>query len=131
MEKVLCSFLLWFHCCKFRYTHTHTHTVIGGTSVLSALVTNILASFDEDSKKWCHKFPAMPTKRLASSAASTDSHLVVIGGIAENDRSSLNVVEVLDFSTLKWSTASPLPIAVTFMSMTICQDADRIYMLGG
>ena len=113
------------------HTLTHTHSVIGGTSVLSALVTNALASYDEVTNKWSHRFPAMPTKRLASSATSTDEYLVVVGGIAENDRTSLNLVEVLDFTTMKWSTASPLPKAVTFMSMTVCRETGRIYMLGG
>ena len=121
-----------FSCSHTHPTHTHTtHSVIGGTSVLSALVTNALASYDEVTNKWSHRFPAMPTKRLASSATSTDEYLVVVGGIAENDRTSLNLVEVLDFTTMKWSTASPLPKAVTFMSMTVCRETGRIYMLGG
>ncbi len=107
-------------------------TVIGGFTVISSSVTNALASFDEDkSMKWCHKLPAMPTKRCATSSTCTDNYLVVIGGIAENSRSYLDSVEILDLSTLLWSAAETVPRAVTFMSITICPVTNRIYLLGG
>ena len=100
-------------------------------AVITNMVTNALANFDEATRKWCHKFPAMPTGRCAASATSNDSYLVVIGGIAENDSTYLNTVEVLDFSAMKWSSVSPVPKAVTFMSITVCSQTDRIYLLGG
>ena len=38
-------------------------TVIGGMNVISSLASNVLYSFDEEeTKKWCQKFPAMLTK---------------------------------------------------------------------
>ena len=107
-------------------------TVIGGVTVISSLASNALYSFDEEkTKKWCQKFPVMPTKRCASSATSTESYLIVVGGIAENDRQYLNIVEVLDFSTLTWMKADPVPKPVTFMSITACSVTNRIYLLGG
>lgn len=77
------------------------------------------------------KFPAMPKKRCASSATSTESYLIVVGGIAENDRQYLNVVEVLDLSTMTWMKADPVPKPVTFMPITACSVTNRIYLLGG
>ena len=107
-------------------------TVIGGMNVISSLASNAVYSFDEEeTKKWCQKFPAMPTKRCASSAISTESYLIVVGGIAENDRQYLNIIEVLDLSTLTWMKADPVPKPVTFMSITACSVTDRIYLLGG
>ena len=38
-------------------------TVIGDMNVILSLASNSLYSFDEEeTKKWCQKFPAMPTK---------------------------------------------------------------------
>ena len=107
-------------------------TVIGGMNVILSLASNSLYSFDEEeTKKWCQKFPTMPTKRCASSATSSESYLIVVGGIAENDRQYLNVVEVLDLSTMTWMKADPVPKPVTFMSITACSVTNRIYLLGG
>ena len=53
--------------------------------MILSLASNSLYSFDEETKKWCQKFPAMLTKQCASSATSTGSYLIVVGGIAEND----------------------------------------------
>lgn len=56
-------------------------TTVGGVAVLSSLVTNKLGSFDEDNtKKWCHLLPAMPTERCVSSAVANKDHLIVVGG---------------------------------------------------
>ena len=56
-------------------------TTVGGVAVLSSLVTNKLGSFDENNtKKWCHLLPAMPTQRCVSSAVANKDHLIVIGG---------------------------------------------------
>lgn len=105
--------------------------VIGGIDVISTLASDRLASFDDNSKKWCHLLPHMPSKRCAVSAASTSTHLVVIGGIGVDSQNYLTTVEVLDIPMKVWAKAAPLSTPVTFMSMTICQDLGRIYLLGG
>lgn len=106
-------------------------TVIGGCSVLTACNSNELTSYDEDSKKWRVKCPPMPTKRCATSAVSTATHVVVVGGIADNDGGYLDTVEVLDTSSEEWTTVCPFPMPVTFMSITACSLTGRIYLLGG
>ena len=105
--------------------------VIGGVAVITNVVSGALANFDDNTRKWCHKFPAMLTGRCASSAVANDDYLIVIGGIAENDRTYLDVVEVLDLETMKWARASPVPKPVTFMSIAACSKTRRIYLLGG
>ena len=106
-------------------------TVVGGVNIITSLASNALASFEENTQKWSHKFPPMLTKRCAASAVGTKTCLVVVGGIAENSRSSLTTVEVLDLSTMKWAKGDPVPKPVTFMSITACSVTNRIYMLGG
>ena len=99
--------------------------------MITNVVSNALANFDDSARKWCHKFPAMLTGRCASSAVSNDNYLIVIGGIAENNRSYLDVVEVLDLASMKWERASSVPKPVTFMSIALCGVTNRIYLLGG
>ena len=126
--------------CYIHVLHCEEHSVhyafifcavIGGVAVITNMVSGALANFDDKTRKWCHKFPAMLTGRCASSAVATDDYLFVIGGIAENDRVYLDVVEVLDLKTMKWARASPVPKPVTFMSITVCSNMKRIYLLGG
>ena len=106
-------------------------TIIGGVAVISSVVSSALASFEEKTKKWCHKFPAMPTGRCAASAISTNEYLVVAGGLSYSDYTHLDIVEVLDLLTLTWAKSDPVPKPSAFMSITVCSVTDRIYMFGG
>lgn len=105
-------------------------TIIGGHSIVTACVCDVLTSYEDGSKKWSVKFPPMLTKRSASSAVSTSSHVVVAGGISDDDV-YVSVVEVLDISSMEWSVVCPLPQPVTFMSIAACNLTGQIYLLGG
>ena len=75
-------------------------------------------------------FPAMPTKRISTTAVTSKEHLIVAGGtvgLAGADR--LNIVEVMDTKGLVWSTVASLPHPYSLASGTIC--GDQLYMLGG
>ena len=73
-------------------------------------------------------FPAMPTKRRATTAVISKEYLIVAGGIIGlSDK--LNTVEVMDTKSLVWSTVASLPYPYTGASVTIC--GDQLYMLGG
>jgi N-acetylneuraminic acid mutarotase len=73
-------------------------------------------------------FPAMPTKRRATTAVTSKEHLIVAGGrIGVLDR--LNTVEVMDTKILVWSTVASLPHLYSEASGTIC--GDQLYILGG
>ena len=98
-------------------------TAIGGKSWL-AYHTNQLFSFTGEGN-WVERFPPMPTKRNGTAAVCSGKSLVVAGGY---DNKPLNIVEVMDTETLQWSTASSLPFALRYASVTICQD--RIYLMG-
>ena len=106
-------------------------TIIGGSNVVTACVSNALTSYEEDRGKWGAKFPPMPTKRCATSAVSTAGHVVVVGGISDSDSAYLDIVETLDMSCMEWNTVCPFPIPVTFMSITACSTTGRMFLLGG
>lgn len=106
-------------------------TVIGGVNIVSSLTSADLLNYDANSKKWKKTFPAMPTRRCATSAIATACHVIVTGGIHQDGSSYLSVVEVLDKGTLQWSTAHPIPKPTAFMSITAGDLTGRIYLLGG
>ena len=107
------------------------YSVVGGRGVVTNMVSKTLANFDDNMRKWCHKFPPMLTGRFASSASANDDYLFVVGGTTQNSEVYLDVVEVLDLETMKWAKASPVPKPVTFMSIATCSITNRIYHLGG
>jgi N-acetylneuraminic acid mutarotase len=75
-------------------------------------------------------FPAMPTKRRATTAVTSKEHLIVAGGaggLASADR--LSTVDVMDTKSLVWSTVASFPHPYHRVSGTIC--GDQLYMLGG
>ena len=74
--------------------------------------------------KWENHFPNMPTKRTYSAAVSTNSLLVVAGGINENG--FLNTVELMDLRLKEWSAVSSLPFQTFQPSVAIC--GEYIYL---
>ena len=85
---------------------------------------------DDETLYWAELFPPMPTKRCWTTCLSTESILIVAGGEGptEEDK-TLTVVELMDTSSLQWSTAASLPIGLKIASATLCNG--RVYLLGG
>ena len=94
------------------------------TGTLTNTLLSLVAS--EGGKcKWVEDFPSMPTKRELTAVVCSGKTLVVAG-----DRYiTLDVVEVMDTDTLKWSTARRLPVPLSQVSATVC--GDKVYLVGG
>ena len=103
-------------------------TAIGGFHDSS--ITNQLFSLTGEGscRKWTEQFPPMPTKRDFTTALSTETTLVVIGGMNEQ-LVRLRTVEVMNIATLQWSSVEQLPERLYLVSATFC--GDSIYLLGG
>ncbi len=78
------------------------------------------------SQRWATPYPNMPTARTSPAAVGYQQCLVVAGG--EGD-SSLTAVEILNSSTKRWSTISPLPIQCNDLTPAVV--GDTLYLLGG
>ena len=78
--------------------------------------TNTLLCLTEG---WEKLLPPMPTARIWSAAVSTPTHLIVAGGRTGHG-DALSVVEILDISTLQWSSVSSSPKALEYPNMTLC-----------
>lgn len=80
-----------------------------------------------DTKKWTESFHPMPTKRYGTTALSTRTTLIVLGGWGEGG--PLNTVEVMNIETHQWFSAACLLSAALGSSGAIC--GNHIYLHGG
>ena len=77
-------------------------------------------------KKWSEIFPSMPTPRNSTACITTEKALVVAGGRAYDD---LTTVEVMDINTKQWITVCLLPQKQHSSSVIVC--GDSLYLAGG
>ena len=103
-------------------------TLVGGRSCDAHIITNQLFSLtgEGSGRRWTEEFPPMPTKRYWTTALCIEGALAVAGG--ESDKSVLQLVEVMNTATLRWSTAADLPRPLGFAPAAIC--SDHLYILG-
>ena len=104
--------------------------LVGGRDAQTLKVTNKLAVWNEESKKWTHPLPPMTT---ACSLPSVTSHnnrwLVVMAGAG--DVTDLSRVEILDTTESgQWYHAAPLPQTCNQVS-TVTIGNLMCYLLGG
>ena len=101
-------------------------TAVGGHKSSSDEPTNTLTSLREG--KWVELLPPMSTNRVLPAVVTTDNnnHVIVAGGKTElAGGTNLATVEVLNCSSLQWTSVCDLPKPLTFIAATICND--RIY----
>ena len=77
-------------------------------------------------KQWSDVFPPMPTPRYSTACITIKKALVVAGGRAYDD---LTTVEVMDINTKQWTTVCPLPQKLRSPSVIVCEDS--LYLAGG
>ena len=103
-------------------------TVIGGCPVGGGPATNTLLSLTQDSSemKWEELLPSMPRPQRRPLTITTPSHLVVA-------RRYSNVIDILDLSTLQWSSTQglrvPVPWSACSNSFTFC--GKHLYLYNG
>ena len=114
-------------------------TAIGGleNKGLGNSVTNKLISLkgDGEMRRWETHFPCMPTSRYLAAAATTTTHLIVIGGIARvgvmHALETIDKVEVMNTSAvpLVWSAVARLSRPFSRMVTSVCNG--KLYVMGG
>ena len=106
-------------------------TLIGGQDVSTEKLTNTLSSWNEEEGQWIQVLPPMPTGRLLFPAViSHDNLLLATGGLAEND-SVLSTTDVLDLTTLNWSTPEGLNLPIPLWGHHLVVCGEYLYLVGG
>ena len=105
-------------------------TLIGGRDVSTGKVTNTLSTWYEEEGRWKQVLPPMPTGRYSPAVISHDNLLLVTGGLAEDD-SVLNTTDVLDLTTMKWSTPEGLNLPVPLWGHHLVLCGEYLYLFGG
>ena len=105
-------------------TYHNKLLLVGGVEVSTDDTTNQLWVFEEGEQTWTQPLPPMPTRRGAS-AVSTRDHLIVAGGLSNNEY--LNTVELFDGH--QWVTADPLPMSCGYIQST--SHDGHYYLMGG
>ena len=110
----------------------HLITVGGWIPPHGGDYTSKVNCFIEESQKWEEFLKPMPTARVCTSVATTQSAIVTSGGatgIRDGKAVSCAAVEVYSSETSQWHTADPLPVPCGVM--TSVNIADTWYQLGG
>ena len=97
-------------------------TLIGGGDASTVKITNEVWSWHEDEKEWRKTIPPMPTERLLPGVVQSGNVVAVVGGLASDDKTIPDTVDILNTATLQWTTShSPeLPIPMWVMKTATC-----------
>ena len=106
-------------------------TLIGGGDEEANEVTNTLSTWYEEEGQWKQVLPPMPTRQGWSAIISHANLLLVTGGVAADGSTVLNTTDVLDLTTLKWTTPQglDLPVPLWLHHLALC--GEYLYLVGG
>ena len=106
-------------------------TLIGGKDVSTGKVTKMLSTWYEEEGPQKQVLPPMPTGRYCPAVISHDNLLLVTGGVAEDDSTVLNTTDVLDLTTMKWTTPKGLYLPVPLWRHHFVLCGEYLYLVGG
>ena len=104
-------------------------TLIGGRDVSTMKVITTLSTWYEEGR-WKQVLPPMPTGRARPAVISHDNLLLVTGGKAENGF-ALNTTDVLDLTTMKWTTPKGLDLPIPLRQHYLALCGEYLYLVGG
>ena len=106
-------------------------TLIGGRDVSIRKVTNTLSTWYQEEGLWKQMLPPMPTGRFVPAVISHDNLLLVTGGVAEDGSTVLNTTDVLDLTTMKWTSPEGLNLPVPLWEPHLALCGEYLYLVGG
>ena len=106
-------------------------TLMGGQDVSTGKFTNTLSTWYEQEGRWKQVLPPMPTGRFCPAVISHDNLLLVTGGLAEDVSTVLNTTDVLDLTTMKWSTPEGLNLPIPLWGPHLALCDEYLYLVGG
>ena len=105
-------------------------TSIGGFDLSTGKAINMLSTWNEEEGQWKQVLPSMPTGRFFTAVISHDNLLLVTGGLGEDCSTVLNTCDVLDLTTMKWTTPEGLNLPTPLWRQHLALCGEYIYMVG-
>ena len=102
--------------------------LIGGREASFRTISNMVSTWTEQG--WQQDIPAMPTKRARPGVTTYGTYVIVAGGRAEDEQTLLNSIDVLDTTTLLWSTPANLQLPWPMYTMQITVSDTHICVAG-
>ena len=98
--------------------------LIGGREASSGTITNMVSTWT--GQGWQQDIPAMPTKRTRPGVTAYNTYLMVAGGMAEDEQTLLDSIDVMDTTTRQWYTPANLQLPRPMYNMQITVSATHI-----
>ena len=128
-EHTWCAFPLQRSASAITVVNNHV-TLIGGHDLSTGKVTNTLPTWHEEGQ-WKQVLPPMATRRARPAVISHDNCLLVTGGVAEDDSTVLNTTDVLDLTTMRWTTPEGLKLPMPLWAHHLALCGEYLYLVGG
>ena len=106
-------------------------TLIGGRDVSTGKITNTLSTWYEEEGLWKQVLPPMPTGRINPTILSRDNLLLVTSGQGEDVSTVLNTTDVLDLTTMKWTSPKGLNLPTPLWGHHLALCGEYLYLVGG
>ena len=106
-------------------------TLIGGRDASTQKITNEVWSWHEDEKKWRKTIPPMPTKRQGAGVVQSGNMVAVLGGLASDDKTAIDTVDILNTATLQWMTSHSLKLPIPMWAMRTATCDGHVYIACG
>ena len=106
-------------------------TLIGGQDLSTGKVTNTLSTWYEEESRWKQVLPPMPTGRYSPAVISHANLLLVTGGMAEDASTVLHTTDVLDLTSMKWTTFEGLNLPIPLCWHHLALNGEYLYLVGG
>ena len=106
-------------------------TLIGGRDASTRKVTNEVWSWHEDEKEWRKTIPPMPTERFFPGVVQSGNVVAVVGGLASDNETVLNTVDILNTATLQWTTSHSLKLPLPMGGMKTATCNGHVYIACG
>ena len=107
------------------------HITLFGGLESTGKITNTLSTWYEEESRWKQVLPPMPTGRSWLAVISHDNLLLVTGGFAEDGSTVLNTTDVLDLTTMKWTTPQGLSLPIPLWAHHLVLCGEYLYLVGG
>ena len=94
--------------------------LIAGREASSNTITNMVSSWS--GQVWEQNIPALPTKRVRPGVMTYGTYVIVAGGKAEDKKTLLSSIDILDTTTRQWRSPAnlQLPRPMFGIQMTVC-----------